>query len=51
LDVSFALCRSVDRFFWAICADPVSLLSLKFDWLRGVNDLVSPGKDGSWSEM
>jgi len=46
LDVSLALCRTVDRISLAICADPVPLLSLEFGWLHGVNDRVSSGKDG-----
>jgi len=51
LDVSLALCRSVDRIFWGFCADPVPLLSLGFGWLHGVNDRVNSGKHGSWSEL
>jgi len=51
LDVLLALSRSVDRIFWAICADPIPLLSPEFGWLYGVNDWVSPGKRGSWSEV
>jgi len=34
-----------------ICADPIPLLSLEFGWLYGVNDRVSSGRDGSWSEV
>jgi len=37
--------------FWAICADPIPLLSLEFGWLYGVNDRLSSGKDGSWSDV
>jgi len=48
---SLALCRSMDRISWAICADLVSLLSLNFGWLRGVIDRVTSDEDGSWSEV
>jgi len=51
VEVSLALCRSVDRIFWAICADPVPLPSLEFGWLHGVNDRVIPDENGSWSEV